>query len=65
MKAGICPKCGSDNIDYGEHDCIGGYELQDQAIGYTMHCNKCGFQGTEYYSLTFTGFTDVDGNELT
>ncbi len=49
---GICPKCGSDGLTYGDT------KKQDIAIGYLYECESCGFNGIEWYNLHFTEHTD-------
>ena len=51
---GICPKCGSDGLTYGDT------KKQDIAIGYMYECESCGFIGIEWYNLNFTEHTDPD-----
>ncbi len=51
---GICPKCGSDGLTYGDT------KKQDIAIGYLYKCESCGFTGIEWYNLHFTEHTDPD-----
>ena len=55
--SGYCPKCNTRIEDYGV------LEVQDGCIYYPFTCKKCGFEGREWYDLTFTGFTDNEGNE--
>lgn len=38
-----CPKCGSDNIDYGQFDSDGEYAWQE------MTCSDCGYQMNDVY----------------
>ena len=49
---GICPKCGSDGLTYGDT------KKQDIAIGYNFICESCKFEGIEWYNLHFTEHTD-------
>jgi len=56
--SGNCPKCGEEIEDYGTQ------ELLDMTVYYPFTCKKCGFEGREWYDLTFTGFTDNEGNEI-
>lgn len=55
---GICPKCGSDGLIYGDT------KKQDIAIGYLYVCDSCGFTGIEWYNLHFTEHTDPDCNRV-
>lgn len=50
-KEGHCPKCGSEDIDYGVLDIS---EFGD-IIFYPIHCNDCGHDDKEYYQLEFIG----------
>ena len=47
IEQGICPKCGSKNLDYG---CS---EPKDESIHYPYTCQDCGFDGEEVYSIEF------------
>ena len=47
---GHCPKCGSDDINYGES------ELSGESIYYEADCNECGSMLHEWYDLKFSGF---------
>jgi hypothetical protein len=47
---GRCPKCGSENLSYGEPD------WRDSAIDFVFNCIDCKFIGTENYTMKFTGF---------
>ena len=55
---GICPKCGSDGLTYGNT------EKFDNTLGYLYRCESCGFTGIEWYNLHFTEHTDPDGNRV-
>ena len=48
-KEGHCPKCDSQNINYG---CL---DVSDSLVYYPIECNDCGHEDEEYYSLTFVG----------
>jgi hypothetical protein len=47
MKQNECPKCGSDNLEYGN------METDGECLGYEFECNDCGCCGTEWYKLEF------------
>jgi len=49
ISQGICPKCGSDNLEYGP------VEPEDESIYYPYTCQNCDFDGNEYYDVNFTG----------
>lgn len=53
---GICPMCGSLQLDYGS------LEVDDQSVGYPYTCKNCKFEGIEWYNLLFTTHTDSKGN---
>lgn len=56
---GLCPYCGSEDIDYGTMDLnMGG------AVDYPCHCNKCNKDFIEGYHLEFDGMFDKDGEEI-
>lgn len=44
---GMCPKCGSDNLEYGNTELEGNY------LGYEFECRQCGCEGTEWYKLVY------------
>ena len=44
---GACPKCGSENIEYGDTNISG------DCLGYEFECQDCGCQATEWYDLTY------------
>jgi len=58
LEQGYCPRCKTQIEDYGV------LEVQDSCIYYPFTCKKCSFEGREWYDLTFTGFTDTQGNEM-
>jgi len=62
VESGKCPKCGSENLDYEGKMERG---VSGNAVYYPFTCSDCGFEGREWYTLTFDGFTDDDGNEIT
>ena len=63
MKQGNCPKCNSDDLSYTTKDSLRGDGVE--VIYFPFTCNNCEFEGREYYDLTFSGFEDNDGNEIT
>jgi len=46
---GQCPKCKSEDIDYGT------LEVEGESVVYPFSCNNCEFEGQEYYNLVFDG----------
>jgi hypothetical protein len=44
---GICPKCGSSNLIWGDADNDG------DGVGYEFECEDCGCTGTEWYNLVY------------
>jgi len=58
-KAGVCPKCGSENLDYEELE-FGNFS---NTIFYPFTCNKCGCEGREWYELEYTGTTLIEEDE--
>ena len=51
IEQGVCPKCGSLNIDYGhirEHNDLNSELITDQGVYYPATCLDCGhrFKGT-------------------
>ena len=57
-EAGVCPKCGSDNLDF---DGCGFLQPVDEGVTYSYTCIGCGHTGKEYYSLNFVEHTNTDG----
>jgi len=53
---GFCPKCGSSELDYKDT------EMEDGQIAHIYTCEKCKFEGIEWYSKVFAGHTDKNGN---
>jgi len=53
MEAGICPCCGSDDLQY---DAIEVHEW----VYYPFTCNSCGCRGQENYALTFDDHTIIE-----
>ncbi len=52
IEQGVCPKCGSNRLDYGA------VEVIDSGVRYPYICPDCKFVGNEYYELVFSGHTD-------
>lgn len=50
IKAGYCPSCGSDIIDYSAAE----FE-DDNMLHYNCKCITCGYEFEEWYSLKFEG----------
>ena len=52
IETGICPKCGSDDLEYGES-----YEkfITDNETFNPYTCQNCNFDGEEVFSLIFRG----------
>lgn len=49
-KAGQCPHCGSDGLDY---ECM--EPEYNNMVYYPWTCLDCGAKGEEWYTMTFTG----------
>lgn len=47
QSAGICPVCGSNDLEYGDSD------IQDESYIYDWTCPACGNSGKECYTLVF------------
>lgn len=47
-ECGICPYCGSDDVEYGS------MEMDCGSLSYEMHCNKCGEDSKEWYSVEYS-----------
>ena len=46
---GVCPYCGSENVDYDAS------ELEGESLYFPAICNDCNNDFNEYYKLEFTG----------
>ena len=57
---GTCPICGSSDLEYGamKRGTVG------NEIYYPFTCLDCGFEGREWYILTFVRVTDNEGNNI-
>jgi len=60
-RAGVCPKCGSENLNYDGEMELG---ISEDEVYYSFVCNDCGFSGKEWHKLVFDGFTDDEGKEV-
>lgn len=61
QKAGICPICGSDELNYGSIKEYDGY------IAYVVECQKCECSFEENYNLVFEdqdSFCDKYGEDI-
>lgn len=52
---GICPKCKSEDIDYGDSEPV------DTSYVYEAHCNKCGIDFKEWYDMVFS-YSEAEEN---
>lgn len=55
-KAGICPFCGSEELEYRA------IELEGEMCYFPWTCPNCKHEGEEWYSLEFTGHNIIDDN---
>lgn len=46
-ESGVCPKCKSENLEYGNS------EIDGDCIFYEFECRDCGCCATECYDLVF------------
>lgn len=61
IEQGVCPKCGSLNIDYGhirEHNDLNSEPVTDQGVYYPATCLDCGHRFKEVYEMEFKGCED-------
>ena len=56
-EAGVCPKCGGDELDFD------GFVVEDNSVIYNWACQNCGVCGRECYDMTFSEHI-IDGEEL-
>jgi hypothetical protein len=38
--------------------------IMDECFSLPFVCDKCGFKGKVWYNITFSGYEDMDGNEM-
>ena len=57
-KSGHCPKCGSKDLNYANH------EFNGESVIFNYDCKKCGFLGYEEYACNFIGHSDTYGNQF-
>ena len=56
-EAGVCPKCGSESLDFD------GFLVEDGSCIYKWKCESCGVSGRECYDMTFSQhIIDSDGD---
>lgn len=56
-QSGICPLCGSENLDYGAA------VIEDVGVMYPWTC-ECGAKGEETYNLEFSGHYAVEKDDI-
>jgi transposase-like protein len=57
IQSGVCPKCSSQNIEYGSSD------FNNNFMTYKTKCEDCKTEFIEEYTLNFNGTLIVDTNE--
>ncbi len=58
-KEGICPSCGNKDLFSNP------FKPQSTGKGFcSVKCDKCGFIGRQWYTLTFEYFTDKKGKKI-
>ena len=55
-KQGICPRCGEIIDNYQE------IQFEGDMCYFPWHCDNCGLEGEEWYSLEFNGHNIIDEN---
>lgn len=55
-KQGFCPRCKQPWLNYGA------VEFEDDMCYFPWHCDNCGLEGEEWYSLEFNGHNVVNEN---
>jgi len=55
---GVCPKCNSRNLNYGDSD------IDGETLSYEYECEDCKFSGYESYDLVFTTHIDYNGVQV-
>jgi len=59
IEQGVCPYCGSVDVDYGAIE----YE-DDEMLYYPATCNECGREFEEWYNLSFSGHNVGNGCDI-
>ena len=54
-----CPKCDSEKLEYGVMEQTGMGNIY-----YPVECKECGFEGKQWYDVTFSGYTDENGDDV-
>ena len=57
-EAGKCPKCGSENLNYGS------LVIEGEGLKYPYDCEDCKFEGEEWYDLEFSAHLDTNGHAV-
>lgn len=57
-KEGYCPKCNSQDLEYGDREVGDGY------ISWDVVCNDCKWEGLENNSIVFTGYMEEKPKEV-
>lgn len=52
---GICPNCGSDDLDYAIHPIF-----DDNYMGFEWECGECGTAGIEWYVTEFVAHDVIE-----
>ena len=58
IEQGSCPCCASTNLNYST------LELLSESISYPWECEDCGSNGTEWFSLDFSGHNVKENNKI-
>lgn len=59
IRQGVCPTCGSENLNYETILDTGGIE----SVCYPFTCDDCDFTGKEVYVLSFSGYYNTKTDE--
>lgn len=49
MNEGVCPECSSMDLEYGVLE----LNATGEEVGHSFVCNACGYEGIEWYFLTY------------
>lgn len=55
---GKCPKCKSENLDWGDKD------FESDSMSFDVWCNDCDWSGVEVYEMKFQGYYESLTGEL-
>jgi len=56
ISQGICPSCGGESLEFkGQSN----GRVQDNYVSFEFSCDDCGYEGKEFYELTYVETMEV------